>query len=361
MSGIYGALGINDTERVFLSTLGQAVVYDAVQQELEAHNADMQAAMSVFVERTTEDFKWRYKLPGGGYLQRMSGQATTAAVKAYGGWDVAFPLEDFGASIASYGLTFPYMTAQDLDRHVSTVMIQNANTVRYEILRALFNSTATTFVDQYGHGSLTIEHLANGDSVVYPPVAGSMTEATDNHYLQSGYTAASITNTNDPYVTIAAELVEHFGGAPTGGSNIVCFINSAQVALTRALTDFTESVDRYIIPGSGISVPANLPAALPGRVIGRHEGAGVWVVEWQAIPANYVVGIHMDAPKPIMMRVHPGFTGLGTGLRLVKTSDTYPFTEARYENHFGFGVGNRLNGVVMELGTDGTYGVPSGY
>ncbi len=359
MSGIFGALGINDHERVFLSTLGQSTVYDAVQETLRLHNEDMQGAIDVFVERQTEDHKLRYKLAGGGRLQRMGGQAPTAAVKAYGGWDVALPLEDFGATIASFGLEFAYMTSQDLNRHLDTVMIQNANTVRFEILKALLNNTQDTFTDKHW-GSLSIEPLANGDAVVFPPVLGSESEATDDHYLESGYAASSISDTNDPFVTIANELEEHFG-APTGGSNIVCFINNAQTAKVKALTDFREVVDRYITPGDQENIPNGLPTNLPGRIIGRHEGAGVWVVEWRWMPAAYIVGIHYDAPKPLLQRIHPSFTGLGTGLRLVAENDKYPFTMASYENYFGFGAGNRLNGVVMELGTGGTYSIPSGY
>lgn len=359
MANIYGALGVNDHERVWLSTLGQGLVTEAVQQTLAQFNYDMEAAMSIFVEEVTTDHKRRYKLPGGGRLARMGGQAPTATAKAYGGWDVAFPLEDFGRSVASYGIEYGYMTAVDLDRHISGVMQAYMGTVRHEVLKALFNSTAGTFVDKHW-GSLTIERLANGDSVTFPPVLGSESEATDNHYLESGYAAANISDSNDPFVTMAAELEEHFG-APTGGSNIVAFINNAQVAKTRALTDFVEVVDFAVIAGSTISVPDGLPANTPGRIIGRHAGAGVWVSEWRWIPANYIVAVHMDAPKPLIKRRHPDYAGLPDGINLVQTSDLYPFTESRYEAHMGFGAGNRLNGVVMELGTGGTYTVPTAY
>lgn len=113
MSGIYGALNISDTERVMLSSLGQRVVFDAVNQVLGDHNADLDAALSVFVEETTSDYKLRYKLPGGGRLQRMGNQSAPAAVKAYGGWDVALPLEDFGAQLAHDRVAFAYMTTQE--------------------------------------------------------------------------------------------------------------------------------------------------------------------------------------------------------------------------------------------------------
>ena len=74
-----------------------------------------------------------------------------------------------------------------------------------------------------------------------------------------------------------------------------------------------------------------------------------------------VVGIHLDAPKPIMQRVDPADTGLPRGLALVARDENYPFTSSFYSHRFGFGVGNRLNGVVMELGTGGSYTVPTAY
>ena len=42
------------------------------------------------------------------------------------------------------------------------------------------------------------------------------------------------------------------------------------------------------------------------RVIGRVNG--VWVVEWRFVPANYILAIHLDAPKPLMQRVDPADT-----------------------------------------------------
>lgn len=357
MSGLFGALNINDTDRVFVSTLGQQVVYDAINQVLDQHNRDLAAAMSVFVERETEDYKLRYKLPGGGRLQRLTGNASEAgAVKATGSWDVAFPLEGFGAQIAAGRVDYAYMSVADLNRHLSTVTAQDINTVRFEMLKALLNATAATFVDPLW-GSLTVQRLANGDSVVYPPVLGSETEATDTHYLESGYAAASISDTNNPLVTIRDEIEEHFGTA-TGGNNLVVFINNAQTAKIKALANFDEVPDRFVRSGANVDIPVNLPS-VPGQVLGRCDGS--WVVEWRWMPANYMLGIHLDAPKPLMVRVDPSDTGLARGLSLVAEDATYPLQRSHYEHRFGFGVGNRLNGVVMELGTGGSYTTPTAY
>jgi hypothetical protein len=134
MSTIFGALNLNDTDRVFQATAGQQVIYDAVKQYLDRFNQDMQDAMSIFVENTTSNYTERYKLPGSGYLQRRGLAARTGEVKANAGWDVSFPLEDFGASFAADDVTMAYMTVGDLDRHVQTVVNQDRNTRRNEIL-----------------------------------------------------------------------------------------------------------------------------------------------------------------------------------------------------------------------------------
>jgi len=75
MSAIYGVLNLNDTDRVFLSTIGQNVIYDAVTEVARMHNEEIMAAMNVFVQQETSDHKLRYKLPMNGRMQRRGGQS----------------------------------------------------------------------------------------------------------------------------------------------------------------------------------------------------------------------------------------------------------------------------------------------
>lgn len=357
MSSIFGALSLSDSDRVYNATQGQQVIFDAVQDYLARVNAEIAAGMSVFVERTTSDHKLRYKLPGSGTLQRVGDDGRYGAVKGYGQWDVAFSLEDFGAQLSQGQVAMAYMTVAELDRHVQTVAVQNVNTVRHEMLKRIFNNVQTSFVDPLW-GTLAIEPLANGDTVTYPPVLGSASEATENHYLESGYAASSISDTNNPYVTIKDELEEHFG-QQTGNSNVAVFINTAQVAKTEALTDFDPVNDRFVLPGANTDQPTGLPAGLPGRILGRTNGT--WVVEYKWIPSGYMLGIHLDAPKPLIRRIDPADTGLGDGLQIVAKDMDFPFENTFWRHRFGVGAGNRLNGVVMELGTGGTYTIPAAY
>lgn len=356
MSGIFGALDINNTERGFMATVGQTVVFDMIDAWLQQYNADMMAAMSVFIEETTEGFKERYKLPGGGRLQRRGGKAQSGATKATGSFDVAFPLEEFGAQVSGGRVPMAYMSARELENHISTVAIQNTNTVRWEILHRLFDNVQSTFTDEI-HGSLSIEPLANNDSVTYPPVLGSESEAAENHYYGLNYTAANISDTNNPLKTLRDELEEHFGNS-TGGENIVVFCNNAQTTQLKSLTDFDPVVDRFIRAGDNVDVPVNLPA-VPGIILGR--GSGVWVAEWRWVPANYLLAIHLDVPAPLKMRVDPADTGLPRGLTLVAEDEDYPFKSSHWENRFGVGAGNRLNGVCAYLVASATYTIPTAY
>jgi len=358
MAGMFGHLNVSDSDRNFINTVGQSVVWEAVQEYLDRVNAELEAAVAVFVEETTEDFKRRFKLPGGGTLQRRGADGRYGAVKAIGEWDVAFPLEDFGAQIAWNDVDMAYMTPVELERHFKTIVTQNVNTVRLEMMKAMFRATALTFVDpRSSSGTLTIEGLANGDAVLYPPVLGSDTEAIEDHILSSGYAVSAISDVNNPFETIKAELEEHFG-APSGGSNIVTFIDPLTTPYAEALTDFDAVDDRFVNPGADTDRLMGLPEGVPGRIVGRTNGN--WVVEWRQIPATYALSIHLDAPKPLIKRRDPLDTGLGEGLQLVAENEAFPFKGSFWRHRFGFGVGNRLNGIAMIISASG-YSVPAAF
>lgn len=359
MAGIFGHLGIDDSDYVYSLTSGKNLIWNAASDYIARINAEIQSAMTAFVQGTTEAYTERYKLPGGGYLQRRRSEGRYGAVKASGSWDVAYPLEDFGAQISGSDVDMAYMTVQELDNHISTVAVQNLNTVRFEMLKSLLNGTNATFTDER-HGSLTIRRLANGDGSTYPPILGATSDADDTHYLESGYASASVSDSNNPYETLVEEIVEHFGES-IGGDNIVVFINPAQAGVTMDLTDFVQVEDRSVRSGANADVPVNLPS-VPGKIIGRMTGKGAcWVSQWRWMPANYLLAVHLEAPAPLKMRIDPAAVGLGQGLQLVAKDMQFPFESSFWRHRFGFGVANRLNGVVMELGTGGSYTTPTTY
>lgn len=290
-------------------------------------------------------------------MQPMALLAQPDATKAYGELDVQFPLLDYGAANLRDRISYAYMTVAELNRHLDTIFRQDTNTVRLEIMKALFNNANWTFKDKF-HGDLTIKSLANTDGTTYPPVEGSDVEADDNHYLYPGYAAASISDTNNPCKTVRDELEEHFG-TPTGGSNIIYLVTPAIADALEGLTDFDPVNPRVVNPGANTDTLMNIPVGTPGRVRGYCDG--VWVVEWRNLPANYGIAIDSDVERPLQERVDPIDTGLPQGLNLITETDDHPFRTAIYQHRFGYGVANRLNGVVTQFGTGGSYAVPTGF
>jgi hypothetical protein len=353
MATIYGILGIEDRDAT-VDSVGQRTIYEATEALLNRHNEDVAAATSAFVQETTTDYQENYWLPGGGMMQRSTRLTRPGAVKPIDSYTVAYDLADFRDQLAWDDISMAYMTLAKYNMAVQNIAIRHANTVRFEILRHLLNPTNATFVDEI-RGSLTIRRLANSDGTLYPPVLGSDTNADDTHYLESGYTAANISDTNNPFTTMRAELDEHWGMG-----EVVAWINNAQRAKVEALTNFIPTSDSFIREGTSTPTVVGGGPSVPGNIIGRIDE--VWVSEWRWMPANYILAVDIMQPAPLKRRIDEPTNIRGRGrLELVAEQEEFPLTESFWRFREGYGVANRLNGVVMELGTGGTYTVPTDY
>jgi hypothetical protein len=355
MTTIFSHLGVGDTDRGFISNIGRDVIYDIIMDKVNAETVEIMAVESVFVEELTDKYQERYKLTATGRLQKVRDGAKPARTRVAGYWDVAYPLEGNQDSLAITRVAEAYMTPAEMEKEIDSVIQLDINSRRYEIQRALFNNVNASWTDD-NHGDLTLRRLANTDGTLYPPVLGSDTEAEENHYLVSGYVSADIDDTNNPYLTLAHELTEHFGRT-TGGENVVSFINSSEQSVTEFLTNFVEVQDRYVSPGDDADIPdPGVPG--PGQYIGRVVGYS-HVKIWDWIPANYILSVYLDAPKPLKQRIDPQDTGLTPGLQLVSREFSMPMNEWYWDDRFGFAVGNRLNGAIMQLKAAGNYDIPS--
>lgn len=357
MTSIFGHLNVNDRDRAFVGTVGQALVFTAVDEYFAAVNADFAKVMAFFIEEATENYKERYKLMTGGRLQARDRLTPAGARKTLGSWDVAYPLWDFGEKLVISDVDLAYMTMQEFEKQVKGIVTTYINTFRYELQRALYNSATRTFTDP-DWGSLTIQPLANNDGTLYPPILGKeAATASHTHYIESGYTSSSISNSNNPIPTIVEHLEEHFGEVQ-GGENIVVLAHRDEVLKLSALSSFVAVPDNFVIQSVNTAVPTNYPS-IPGKIVGRMNGA--WISQWRWQPSGYLYGQHMDAASPLKLRQDPAATGLGTGLQLKGGDDQYPLVGSEWRVRFGVGVANRLNGVSMELSNGGTYDVPSGF
>lgn len=360
MSAIFGVLGVEDTEAAFLINLGQELVFDAINLVLGYHNEDVAAATSVFVKGKTEKFTDRWLKPGSGTLTPV-GQDPMApgpAIGREGYWDVSFPLREYSESISATRVALAYMTPAELNAHLDTIMERDLAQHRLRMLIALMESTNLTWVD-IKHGSLTVRRLANTDGTTYPPLPGATAEAQDTHYIDAAYNVAGIAAATNPAVDLRDEIIEHFGGRLTTGTDVLYIHGSDQTPyFTAPIAGYVAREDDWIDYGEDTDIAKKL-AGIPGWHHGR--GWGVHLAEWAWMPDEYGLAVLLSEP-PLMRRVDTAASGLPRGLTLVATDRDHPLESAYFADRFGYGVGNRLSAACIEINAGGaTYATPAAY
>lgn len=352
---IWGILQLPDAS-VSVTQVGQTLTFDAINELAARHNDAINRVIANLVGETTINAESYFETPGGGMMQEANRLTRPGAIKTAGRYNVGFPIRDARDQIAGDDVTLAYMTLQQVQRQVTNVFFRHLNWVRFHILRALFNNANETYPDEYLARDITVRRLANTDGTIYAPVINSETGADDNHYLVSGYVATAISNTNNPYPVIKAEIEEHFGPG-----NIVVFIHSDEQAETEALTAFVgigdakirQPLDQDVIVGA-------IPTGIPGTVIGRVSG--VWVAVWMNIPTGYMVGLDIDQEPPLTKRVDiPTDIGGRGRLELIAQQTEFPLRESFWRDRHGYGVSNRLSAVVMQHKAPGAYDIPTVY
>ena len=104
--------------------------------------------------------------------------------------------------------------------------------------------------------------------------------------------------------------------------------------------------DRYIAPGSNTDLASMLPN-VPGAS-SAPQPRRLDHSQWDWTPSGYLFGLH-GRTKPLIQRVDPSDTGLPRGLTMVAENEEYLFRGMHWQHRFGFGVGNRLNGVAVQI------------
>lgn len=350
MSTIYGAIGVQDYNST-VDAVGQRLVFDTINQFAARQEAELDQAMRLFVQEETELYSETYYLPGSGMLQSANNLTRPGAVKSIGKWSVGYPIEDGRDQLAIDDVSIAYMTGPQLDAHVKGIFTRYTNWRRFLMLRALLNKDNETVTDQI-RGDITVKRLANGDSDKYPPVIASSTEATENHYYGTNYATASISDTNNPVKTAAAELREHFGEG-----QLVMLINSAEQDKISSLTAFYDRAPQFVNLGANADTATANGLSVPGTFIGAANNVAIFVWDW--VPATFQLTIDTTQPAPLKKRVDP-IPNL-RGFKLVATQQEYPLTGAFYRAREGYGVANRLNGVASSTVASTTYTNPTAY
>jgi hypothetical protein len=354
----YGFLNLTDLYNQRISAINGGIgrVWDAIQASLAEYNRVSGAVMAEFYD-TTELALEQIELPGDGSLQPLDEDGNPLPTKPSGSYQVAYPIQGGGAAFGNNRISRELMTVEEADRFTADSLRRDANWVVRHVLAAMFTNTTWQFNDKTGGamgvkglGNITIQPLANGDSVKYIR-KGIQASTTDNHYLAQ---ADSISDSHNPFPTIASELREHPSNA---GAPIVAYVASDLKSSVQGLTEFVEKSDPDISTGSASDSLIGMISAGPGdEVLGKTK-SGVWIVEWGAIPSGYMIAKALGR-KPLKMREYPApnLKGFFTenadvdGNHLVK----------RFLRYAGFGCADRVAALCMLIG-NGTYSIPTDY
>lgn len=348
---MYGTLGVLDTlksQRQSIAQFGEDQAFEAIQIALDAHNAQFDAMVADFIERTT-DRQRAYGSAASMTMDELDEFGRPDAQKITAGVTVGFPLRLFGEAVQWNRKFMQNATTIELAAQFEAAQDAHIRALQREIKRALFNSANRTFADALvDNVVIAVKALLNADGAGIPngPNGETFDGTTHTHYLArvGGAVAES------DVAALITTVIEHnnMGGA-------MVYISQSLEASFRAFADFVPYIDARVIPGSGVTVGAAplAPINVYNRAIGLLNGAEVWVKPW--MPVGYMFAFVKGAAKPLVLRErNPG----GANLVMVADEGAHPLHARLFEAEFGVGVWERTNGAVLDT-TSTTYTIPT--
>lgn len=353
MAIAYGFVTLQDQFTTRVNTIGTERIWTAIDESAAEHNRVVNELMAAMVERTTVAQE-QFELPGGGTLQPLDADGNPSPVKPSGSYQVGYPVQGAGTAWADNRVVRALMTVREANRLTVNAQQQDVNWLRRHMLAALLDNVAWTFHDETGPdgskglGDITIQPLANGDTVEYVMKGGD--SATDDHYIGQ---ANAIDDSNNPFPTIHTELNEH----PSNSGPFVAYIATNLKTAVQGLANFVPVNDPDVVPGSGSDTLAGtITPGFGDEVLGKVDN--MWIVEWGVLPDSYILAHARGGGPPLKMREYPAEELQGF-FREPFDSDGNHKGE-RMLRYAGFGVGNRVAAVAVYIG-NATYQVPAAY
>ncbi len=342
----YGFINLESQAADRVTTVGERTIWEAIRESAAEYSRGVNALLASFARRTT-DFQIQFNLPGVGTLQPLDEHGNPLPVRELGHYTVGFPIQGAGTAWGTNRITRARMTVEEADRQTLEAMKKDSDWMRRHLLAAIFDNVAWTF-DDPDHGNLTIEPLANSDTVTYVRIGG--TSAIDEHYLAQ---AGAIADATNPFPTMYAELMEH----PSNTGPIVAYIPTANVAAVQGLTNFIPVGDPDVILGAATDRLAGvIDRGLGDEVLGKVDN--VWCIEWRVLPDDYLIAHAQGAGPFAAMREYdaPELQGFFPETH----SSDGNLQELRMLRYCGFGIENRIAALVQRVG-NGAYAIPAAY
>ncbi|MFH1486079.1 MAG: hypothetical protein ABIH46_08415, partial [Chloroflexota bacterium] len=291
----YGFVGTEHLSAERVSSVGIETVYAMVAESLVEYSRQVNGLMASMVERTTTA-KERRAQPGTGTLQPLDEWGNPLPVREAGYYDVAYPVQGAGTAWGTNRISRALMTVEEANRQTIEMLRRDADWMRRHIMAALFDNVAWTYNDRVGSGgadglgNITVEALANTDTVTYLRTGGAM--AVDEHYMAQ---ANAIDDNNNPFDDIYTELMEH---PVNGGGPVVVYVATNLTSSISALTNFTDVGDPDLRYGVGVDqIATPFDRGLGDEVLGKCDKC--WIVEWKGLPDSYAIA-HAQGGGPVL-------------------------------------------------------------
>ena len=353
----FGTLGVLDTLAATQQSLiayGEDRAWSEIAALLAAHNEQMTDMMAGLVERSNDRLR-RYGTAASKTMQELDEFGRPQAQKVTAGATLGFPLRLYGDALQ---WTRKFMqtggSAAQLAAEMTSILDSDRRLTLYEMKRALFTPTNTTFADRLiDNIDIPVKALVNADSATLPigPNGESFNGATHTHYLFTAGASLAAADVSGLISTVR----EH-----TSMGRVDLYINSANETAMRGLTGFVGHIYGYISRGGGATTDVtnqSLSPQNPGdRSIGFFGESEVFVKPW--MPSGYVLAINSGAAQaPLVLRTRPG----AGDLQLVSEFADHPLQARAYEREFGVGVYNRVGAAVLfiDAGSGGAYVAPT--
>lgn len=257
---------------------------------------------------------------------------------------MGFPIQGGATAWGDNRVSRELMTVEEANRNTIQAMQMDARWIRRHIIAAILDNTSWSF-DADGQAAVTVQPLANNDTVLYPMVGGELAAA--NHY-----TAGTGVFTQAQLVTLRDKLQD----IPSNSGDVIVYVASNLVADVTAMADFVPATDPDIAVGSSVSqLTARINPGLGDLVLGKVQRT--WVVEWRYLPDSYAIARIGNRPF-VAMREYPAASLQGFFSEMHSSDGN--LREMRLIRYAGFGVFDRTAAAVHNAGT-ATYTIPAGF
>jgi hypothetical protein len=354
--GLFDALKNRELDpNMLIGSVNTDLLVSMIRYDAAAHNFDINTALRWFVEDVGEKFQFAVDQMAAVRNQPVDEFGRSLPIRPAPPYTIQIPIQGSGNAWGANFIAMRQMTARTLAKTLAAMYRGDWFWVRDHILGALFANASYSMQDFYqANGTLTVRGMANSDSTTYFKTSTGLL-ATDTHYLAQ---AAAIADGTNPFPAIRLKLVDR----PVNSGDVVAFIATSLVATTAALATFNSALlDARMTPAitnDRLTGPLNLPPLPPGATAKGMLDDGTIIVEWPALPADYIVAVTTDGDRPLGRRQFAEADLQGFGPRSDRTD--FPYSETQWQRFEGYGGRNRVGAVIQRIG-NASYAVPTNY